>query len=171
MFHIGDYVLYKRELCVVKAKKENYHMGKDYYVLSSVNDPSLSIEVPTDNANGFLRNVMTEEEAHELIDKIPYIVPIVAEERQLESEYRTLLRSNQYEDLIKIIKTTYLRNEAKKHAGKKEAEKDASYFRKAENYLYSELAVALHMSYEDVKQYVIEQVQNKIQNMQDTSVL
>ena len=58
------------------------------------------------------------------------------------------------QDLIRIIKTIYLRKRARKEAGRKETAVDARYFRIAEDHLYGELAVALDMSRENVESYI-----------------
>ena len=67
-----------------------------------------------------------------------------------------ILKTNKHEDLIKIIKTTYLRNKERLDAGKKIGDKDQTYFELAEKYLYNELSYALKISYEDCKMYIIE---------------
>ena len=63
-----------------------------------------------------------------------------------------------YEDLIKIIKTTYLRNKERIDNNKKIGGTDDEYFKQAEKYLYNEFSVALNMSYDDTKKYVIDKV-------------
>jgi len=70
-----------------------------------------------------------------------------------------ILQSGKLEDLICIIKTSYLRNDERKKTGKKIGEVDDSYFKLAEKILYNELSISLNMSYEDTKEYVIESVE------------
>ena len=65
-----------------------------------------------------------------------------------------MLYTGNYEDLIKIIKTTFLRNESRVNNKKKISEKDNNYFKLAEKYLYNELSVSLNMSVEEVKDYI-----------------
>ena len=69
-----------------------------------------------------------------------------------------LLKSGTYNDLIAIIKTTYLRNETRDKEKKKRSEKDTTYFNLAEKYLYTEFSVVLGKNYEDTKEYVISKV-------------
>ena len=162
MFSIGMYIIYKRDLCVVKEIKEMFFYGKDYYVLVPISDDSLTIKVPVDSSD--LRSVISKEEALSLIDDIPNISIIETNERLIENEYRNLFHTNKHEDLIKIIKTTYLRNEERLNAGKKLGDKDSNYFEKAEKYLYDELAISLGMSYDECKKFVIEKVKMLINN-------
>ena len=65
------------------------------------------------------------------------------------------MKTNKHEDLIRIIKTTYLRNQKRLEEGKKILDKDSNYFEKAEKYLYNELSISLGMNYDECKQYVI----------------
>lgn len=113
MFKVGVYIIYKRDLCKVT------NIENDYYCLSPVLDESLSIKVPTSNKFNNLRYPLSKKEAEELISKIPDIEPIQTSDKLLENTYKELMKSNSHEDLIKIIKTTYLRNQARINNHKK----------------------------------------------------
>ena len=78
-----------------------------------INDDSLIISIPITNDLGLLREPIKESVARELITKIPNIKPLNINEKLLENSYKELMRTNNHEDLIKIIKTTYLRNKEK----------------------------------------------------------
>ena len=151
MFKIGDYVIYRRDLCIIKDIIDN-----KYYKLIIVDDDSLTINVPLDNKFGFLRYPITLEEANKLIKNIKNINPIKTNDLLLENAYKELMRTNKHEDLIKIIKTTYLRNKERIDNGKKIGDKDQTFFKQAEKYLYNELAHVLNMSYQECKEYIIE---------------
>lgn len=155
MLKIDDYVVYKKDTCKVKEiKKMN---DKDYYVLIPVRDKSLKINIPVDNPD--LKSLMTKEEIDLLIKKMPTIEPITSEnDRMIEFEYKNLLGTNDKEDLIKIIKTTYLRNKERLDNNKKIGERDETYLKKAEEYLYNEMSIVLDMSFDDVKNYVLNRV-------------
>ena len=129
MFKKGEYVIYKRDLCKIKDIKEKYFNDTDYYVLESNSDLSLTILVPSDTK--LLRPLITREELDKLIEKIPSIGIIDSDSRMIENEYKKLLESCSYENLITIIKTTYLRNKERIDNNKKVAEKDSYYFEKA----------------------------------------
>lgn len=108
MFKLQDCVVYKRNVCIIKEIKEVN--DKKYYVLSPIDDSSLTISVPFDNANNFLRNIVSKEESEKLIMSIPNIDIIKANDKLIEAEYKKLLATGKLEDIVKIIKTTYLRN-------------------------------------------------------------
>lgn len=163
MFHINDYVVYKKDVCKVVDIKENHFNNLNYYVLVPINDSTLKIDVPIDNRCGYLRNLITKEKILEIIKEIPNIDIIMHSDRMIETEYRTLLASNKHEDLVKIIKTTYLRNKERLDNNKKVRDKDSQYFEQAERYLYNEFSIVLGLTYEETKNYVIQNVINIIE--------
>lgn len=160
MFKKDEYVVYKKDVCKIKEIKNNKMRGNDYYILIPIDDESLIIDVPVENKNGYLREVIKKQEALKLINNIPKIEPLNnINDKYIERTYKDLIYRGKYEDLIKIIKTTYLRNEERLKNNKKLSEKDSNYFEQAEKYLYNELAIALNMNFDETKDYVIRQVQ------------
>lgn len=153
MYQEKDYVIYKKDLCQI-TKIETIK-EKTYYTLKPQNDKTLSIKIPTTT---YLKKPLSKEEALTLIHKLTKIPPLNINEKLLENEYKSLLKTNKHEDLIKIIKTTYLRNMTRKNSGKKESDKDTNFFEQAEKYLYTELAYSLNMTYDDCKNFILEEV-------------
>ena len=158
MFKIGEFVIYKRDLCKIKSIEKNLTNNLEYYCLSPIEDDSLSIKVPTTNKFNYLRYPISKKQAEELINSIPSILPLNTNDKLLEAEYKALMKTNHHEDLIKIIKTTYLRNEFRKNNGKKIGDKDLTYFNQAERFLYNELSFSLGKGYDECKNYIIEKV-------------
>lgn len=155
MFKVNDYLVYRKEVCKVMEIKE-YKNDFLYYVITPINDTSLRIEVPTDSS--VIRPLISKIKIQKIIEEIPNIKEIAENDRLLENKYKELLRNGTYNDLIAIIKTTYLRNETRDKEKKKRSEKDTTYFNLAEKYLYTEFSVVLGKSYEDTKEYVISKV-------------
>lgn len=92
-----------------------------------------------------------------MIEKITSI-NIISDTKNMELSYKMLLKTENREDLIRIIKTTYLRNEKRVNTHKKTSDRDLEYFYLAEKYLYSELSIVLGLSYDDTKKFVIDKV-------------
>lgn len=155
MYKKGDYVVYRRDVCIIRDIKESKLKNTTYYVMNPIDDSSLIIDIPIENKMGFLRGVISTDKAKKLIERIPKINPIEnINEKNLDAKYKEMLYTENYEDLIKIIKTTFLRNESRVNNKKKISEKDNNYFKLAEKYLYNELSVSLNMSVEEVKDYI-----------------
>ncbi len=161
MFKENEYVMYKKDVCKVNAIKHDKTNESDYYILVPIDDKSLTIKVPTNNHMGYLRNVITKNEAENIIKTIKIIEPLKnINEKYIENIYKDLIYNGTHEDLIKIIKTSYLRNEARINAKKKTSEKDTKYFELAEKYLYNELSIALGKTFDETKNYIIESMNN-----------
>lgn len=160
MYKVNDYVVYKKDVCKIKAIKNNKINGQDYYILVPIDDESLIIDIPTDNKMGYLRSVMSKKETEQLINNILSVEPLKnIDDKYIEKSYKNLLANGTHEDLIKIIKTTYLRNDLRTKNNKKISEKDRNYFNQAEKYLYNEISISLNMSFEETKKYIINKVQ------------
>ncbi len=159
VFDIQDYVVYRNEVCFIKEIRKRFIGGKDYYVLSPSSDSSLTIHLPIDE-HIRLKPIMTKQEAMNFIKSIPSILPIACNDKTLESEYKALLRTEEKKDLVRIIKTTYFRNQERLKAGRRVGEKDETYFNKAEKLLYNELAVSLGMNFEETKEFVIHTIRH-----------
>lgn len=165
MFKEGDFVVYKRDVVRMVGVRTNQLNNQEYYVLVPINDDSLKIDVPVDNRLGHIRKLMTKEDIINLIKKIPSIPCIETNNKLIENDYKNLLNEGSHESLIKIIKTTYLRNKERIDSNKKVGDKDNHYFNLAEKYLYTEISIALNVSYDEAKEYVIREVE-KIINVQ-----
>lgn len=161
MFQKGDYLVYKKDVCKVLEVKEKYFKDMDYYILMPITDKSLKIQIPMNSQ--LIRELITKERVEEIINSIPSIEIIKTDSKSLENDYKQLMQSGTHEDLIRIIKTTYLRNKERIDNNKKTTDKDNYYFNQAELYLYNEFSVVLNMTYDETKEYIISKV-NKISN-------
>lgn len=158
MYKTNDYLVYGRDVCKVCKIEEKKFNNEDYYLLRPIKDPSLKIEIPVSNKTNKIRDLITKDDIEKLIQEIPKTQEIATEEKFLESEYKLLLANASRKDLIKIIKTTYLRNKEREDNNKKKAEKDTKYFKLAEEYLYNELSIVLGYTFEETKNYIINKV-------------
>lgn len=156
MFKINEYIIYNKDVCIIKEIKEKFYKNMDYYVLTSISNESLKLQIPI-NSNK-IRELISLEELNNIIKEIPNIEIIKDNDRLIENTYKTLMQSGTHKDLIKIIKTTYLRNKKRTENNKKLSEIDDFYFRKAEKYLYNEFSVVLNKTFDKTKEYIINKV-------------
>ena len=98
---IGDFIVCHKQVCKIVDIKNNY------LELVPLNDESLKMHIPSDSK--VLRNLISKEEIDKLLKEIPSIDAVGISERMIENTYKELLQSGTYEDLVKIIKTAYLR--------------------------------------------------------------
>lgn len=161
MKKVGEYIVYRKDVCKIVEIKENYAKGKDYYRLIPIDDETLHVDIPVEE-NTYVRDLISQEEVEKIIKDIPKIEVISCEDKQLECEYKNLLNSNDLKDYVRIIKTAYLRNKEREENKKKQSDKDHHYFELAEKYLYNEFSIVLNKTYEETKAYVIEKVRNNL---------
>ena len=160
MYKINDYLVYGKDVCKVEKIEEKKFNNEDYYLLRPLKNKTLKISAPVSDKANKIRELISKKELEKLIKKIPEISIITTDDKFIENEYKKLLSTGTHEDLIKIIKTTYLRNKKRLDNNKKIAEKDKNYFELAEEYLYNEFSVVLGKNFEETKDYIINEVIN-----------
>ena len=160
MYKVGDVVVYRRDVCRVTGKKKSDFTGEMCYLLVPYNntDNSITMQVPISNKAGHLRDLVTKDQIDELIQNAPGIETLESKPANMKSQYATLMKGGSLEDLVCIIKTSYLRNDERMKNHKKLASIDAEYLEKAENLLYSELSVAMNMTYDESKEFFEKEV-------------
>lgn len=159
MYKTNDYIVYGKDVCKICDIEKKKFNNEDYYLLKPLKDLSLNISVPVSDKANKIRPIISEEEAEKIVNNISNIPQLEVNTKNLDETFKSLLELGKPEDLIKIIKTTYLRN--KKHAGIETTnERNNIYFNLAEEYLYNEFSIALGFSFEETKRYIIDRVLN-----------
>ena len=165
MFSIGQYVICgNKGVCSVEdittLDISGVDKAKMYYILKPKYVTSSTVYVPVDSAATSMRTVLSKEEAQSLIHSIPDIPVLdIPNEKLVEQEYKTCMKSNCCDEWVKLIKTIYERKQKRMQEGRKETAIDSKYFKIAEDNLYGELAVALDMERAEVCNYISIQLQ------------
>ncbi len=166
MFKTGDCIVFgTRGVCQVVQvgylNLDGIPKDKLYYTLTPYYSHGSTVFTPVDNQKVIMRPILTKREAEKLLDEMKDIETLwIGSEKLREFRYKDALRTCDCREIVKIIKTIHLRKRSRIAAGKKITFIDEKYFKIAEDSLYGELAVALNMSRETVKNYVIEHVKN-----------
>lgn len=167
MFEIGEKVVYGGD-GVFKVESigpldiSGIPKDKMYYTLKAVAGRESRIFSPVENEGMVIRAVMTKDEALSLIDSIKGAeVFDVPEDKKRENIYKEALRKYDHEELVKVLKTLWLRCMAKLEEGKKVTALDEKYFHIAKERLYGELAVALDIPRDDVDAFVEERLEGR----------
>ena len=83
---------------------------REYYILKPIYMAGSTVYIPVDTAMESMRKVLSSEEAKQLIREIPEIPLITTtNDKLLEQEYKGCMKTNSCQELVKIIKTIYLR--------------------------------------------------------------
>ena len=159
MFNPGDYVVYGYSgVCKVEdiAAKEvpGTKETRDYYVLLPIQSSVSRVFTPVDGKNP-LRPVMTREEAEKFLDEICILEPLeIISDKHRENQYKDAMRTCDYREWVKLIKTLYARKAERAKKGKQATAVDNRYTRSAEEYLFTELSIALSKDIEEIGAFV-----------------
>ena len=164
MFEKGQYIIYGiRGVCevmdITTIDRPGGPQGKLYYVLRPYYHQDSKIVTPVDSDKTVIRPLLTREEALELIDRIQDVQEMeVTEDKQREERYKETLKTCDCRVWVSMIKALYLRRKDRIEQGKKMTDLDERYFKTAEENLYSELALSLGMSRDEMVDYIKERV-------------
>lgn len=160
MFRVGEYIVYGSVgVCRVEAigpiSIEKSEADRMYYTLVPVYETGSKVFTPVDNHKVIMRPVLSKEEAQQLIDEIPEVETLwVPFEKGREEIYKEAMKKCDCREWIKIIKTLYLRKQARIAEGKKAVNTDEKYLHIAEEALYGELAIPLNMKPDEVLKFI-----------------
>jgi len=167
VFGIGDYVICgNKGVCEVEnittLNISGVDREREYYILKPLYMSGSTVYLPVDSPKESMRKVLSREEAEKLIEAIPEIpLLVIANDKLSEQAYKDCIRTNDCEDLVKLLKTIYTRKQKRIKAGRKVTAVDAKYFHMAEENLYGELAVALNISRKEVESYIVEAIDGR----------
>jgi len=150
MHKIGDYLVYKRDVCKILDNSGGV------YILLPINDDSLKITIKSDSS--IIRDIISSDEAKNIINEFANVETLDITDKQIENTYKELMKTNNIRDLIPIIKTSYQRNKIRSDENKKISDKDKYYFELAEDLLYTELAISLNKTKDEIKYNIIKTI-------------
>ena len=109
-----------------------------------------------------LRGIITKEEAEKLINEIPLIETLSIEnEKFREDSYKKCIRTCECRDLLRIIKTIYIRKQTRLSHGKKTTATDERYLKMAEDHLYSEFSMLLDIPKDHMADYIKQRIKQQ----------
>ena len=167
MFQVNDVVIYGHHgVCEITdigtLKMPMADQEKLYYTLRPVYHRDSAVYAPVENRRIVMRPVITQETAKELIEHIPRIETVwIVNEKAREVQFKEALQTCDCEELVKIIKTLYMRKQQRLENGKKVTVVDEKYFRQAEDKLYEELAFVLEMEKSEINTYISEHMEER----------
>ena len=155
MYKKGDYVVKMPEgICKIEnvghPDTTGMNKTKEYYILVPINEKTSKKYLPVDYVDGRIRNMISNEEAIQLIKSIPNITETeIHNEKMREQEYKAAILSGDNKKIVSIIKLIYTRKQ-----GKKSTATDDKYFKQAEDVLFSELSFVPDVPKENMVQFI-----------------
>ena len=165
MYDLNEAAVYASYgVCIIESIETHDFSGEnlEYYVLSPVNDTRNKFYVPTSNSKltEKMRKIYSKDEVEKLIDVMPDEKFIwIENELKRKEEYKHIIESGDRHQLVKLIKTLYIRRDEllKKH--KKLRSSDEKFLNDAENILYDEFAYALKIPKNEVISYIKKRIE------------
>lgn len=159
MFKVNDYIMYGMTgVCqIVDITKESFidNLQKEYYVLKYIYDNDTIIKIPTDNEKVPMRKILSKGEVTTLINSMPNSENIwIDDDRKRNEAFKSILKTGDIENLVKLIRSIYLDKEHKKSIGKKSYKVDDEIMKTAERLLNEEFATILNISPNEVATYI-----------------
>lgn len=165
MFQVNDYVIYGvNGVCMVKEigslNISGSNTEKLYYTLEPLYSKGSLVYTPVDNQKVIMRDILSKDEAWELIDDIPNIETIEdTDDKNREALYKESMKKNDCREWIRIIKTVNIKKQERIAQGKKIVAADEKYYRIAEDGLYGEFAISLGIPKDEVEEFIIARVE------------
>ena len=134
--------------------------GNAYYVLQPVFTKNSIIYAPVNNCKVSIRNIISRDEADEIIDMMPEVEPFtISNRREKEMEYKKALKSGKHNEWLRLVKTLYNRKSENVNYRQSFSETDRMLLCSAERLLNGELAVALQIPFEKVSDYIMSRLE------------
>lgn len=168
MFNIGDIIVYGNSgvFCVSEYCKSpvDKHDTRLFYLLRPLHESASNIIMtPVDNDRIMMRPIISQSDAYELIDKIPYIDNLVIEiEKARKDKYKEAFAKCDLEEYVKIIKTIHKRREDLIRNKKRLSETDADYEKRAKYCLYSEIASVFDIRLDEVEGFITDRITQNV---------
>ncbi|MBR4358443.1 MAG: CarD family transcriptional regulator [Butyrivibrio sp.] len=162
MLNVGDCVIYgSHGLCKVRdilvpafLEKGN---EKQYYMMVSAVDAGSVIYVPVEGAEDKVRDVMSADDAEELICEIEDVDELdLPDGKKAEPEITGIIKRNIADEMMSLVKSLHKIKAMREAEGKKFAALNEKYLNMAEKLLYTEMAFSLKTEKETIKDRVIE---------------
>ena len=159
MLEKGEFVVYgEKGICEVDGTTHLDLRGADkeklYYILVPWGEGYQGL-LSGRHAKVPLRRPMSGQEAMELIRELPELSELaVPQEKFREDTYKAALRSLDCRQWASMLKTLRRRRKNRLRQGKKVTATDERYFRRTEEYLYSELALALGKQKSEMEDFI-----------------
>ena len=161
MYNIGDVVMYGTfGICRVSSVEKRNFTGEDkeYYILKHIGSDKNTFYVPTDH-EAILKSICSKAEVDALIAHMNAEGLIwIENDNKRKEEYSRILKSGDKKEIIRLIKTLYLRRKKLSAEKKKLRSSDENYLNLAENMLFEEFAYALDIDRSAVVDYIEEHI-------------
>ncbi len=166
MFECGDWVVYGMHgVCRVVGREKRLINRKqtEYLVLEPMTQNESRYLLPTGNPTAMakLKAVLTAGELKALLSSERIHQDVwISDENQRKQNYRLLISGGDRVTLLQMVNSLYRYQAAQAAAGRKFHQCDENFLRDAEKLISSEIALVLHLTQEQARDYLRQQLKN-----------
>ncbi len=164
MFKINEYVVYGQNgVCMIEDIEKMILRNEEleYYILSPINNKKMTIKIPVNNKTMSIRDLMSKKEIMNLIEFISKKETIEIEDyRKKNQEYKSIIRSGNVTDIIKVINSINVEKDEKESLGKKINKTEDDILMNAKKQLYQEISIVLGININEVEAYIDNNIQH-----------
>lgn len=167
-FSCGDHVMYANygvcEIVAIEQRPDFQDPSKtlSYYSLAPLNERLGKVLLPESRLDA-LRPTISKQEALDLIDNVE-VISIDAftdkSHKAIEDHFRALLRSNNIEDIICVVKSMHSHIMEQTECGKHPSTSYLRLEKEARKRFHSELAYALAIEEDDVEDFIKSRIEH-----------
>ncbi|MFU7516048.1 CarD family transcriptional regulator [Clostridium sp. HCS.1] len=158
MFKINDYVVYGLNgVCMIEDIEKMLLKDKEleYYILAPINNKKMTIKIPVNNKTIAIRELMSKNEVMNLIECISKKETIEIDDfRKKNQEYKSIIRSGDVLEIIKVINSINLEKDEKASLGKRINKTEDDILINAKKQLYQEISIVLGININEVDDYI-----------------
>lgn len=164
MLNVGETLIYGSSgVCRVEdiCVRDCGSGKREYYVLQPVYDTRSTVYVPTDSEKliSHAKALLTRQEVYDMIDDMPEdSFEWIVNDKERGETFRNILEEGSRKDVVKLIRTLYLRKKELSERGKKLRSSDESIMQRAERLLYGEFAWVLGINPSEVTGFIAQRV-------------
>ncbi|MEH7222246.1 CarD family transcriptional regulator [Bacillus sp. JJ1566] len=166
MFNIGDLVIYSNMgICRIDDICEKTYAGitRNYYIMSPIEDSTLTIQNPVDNKSNKMQGIIGKSESEEILDsfKLPGIQWIDNASDRHKS-YSNIASTGDRKEISSILNTLMSKKYEFEMIDKKLSEHDRRLLLHIQKILFKELAIALETSVKAIEKNINQMIAYKM---------
>ncbi|SOC43347.1 CarD family transcriptional regulator [Ureibacillus acetophenoni] len=166
MYSVGDLIMYSSHgICEIDdiTEKNFSNQTKTYYVMHPINNAQLVINVPIHSDKINLQDVVNKATAQKIIDSFehPGVDWIEKNNHRIHIYSEAIKHGDRYE-IAKIVNTLMVKQHELQLFEKKLSSQDMKLLTSIQNILFSELALSLETTSDDIYNRVVECLKQQI---------
>ncbi|MEH7379464.1 CarD family transcriptional regulator [Bacillus sp. JJ1533] len=166
MFNIGDLVIYSNMgICRIDDICEKTYSGitRKYYIMSPIEDSTLTIQNPVDNDRILMKGIIGKSESEEILDsfKLPG-VQWIDNGSERHKKYSEIVSSGDRKEISGVLNTIMSKKYEFELIDKKLSEHDRRLLLHIQKILFKELAITLDTSVKAIEKKINQMIAYKM---------